>query len=359
MLPVAEKMFRYLYTSALLLSPVLMTAQMNAPREPAMHGRVTPVAPITAGQDSTAARSVSPAGSGSGITVAPATGNETSASPATPLSSEILIGPGDLLEVSVFGADYTKQVRVSGTGEITLPFTNNVKVSGLTTSQAEALIAKRLSDGGYFNDPKVSVLDKEFATQGVSVLGEVQKPGTYPMPGPRNLFDALSAAGGLTQRAGNTVWVTHRSQPQQPEVISLANGKDSAQQNIQVYPGDTVVVSKAGIVYVVGDVRLPGGFIMESSRMTVLQAVAMAQGPNPTAALDSARLIRKSAATTNGPQEIGISLKKIMSAKSPDMDLQAEDILFVPASAAKTAGRRTIDAIIQTATGMAVYGRIP
>jgi polysaccharide export outer membrane protein len=95
---------------------------------------------------------------------------------------------------------------------------------------------------------------------------------------------------------------------------------------------------------------------MEGSRITILQAVAMAQGPNNTAALDSARLIRRSG-TEKSPQEIPIYLSKILSAKAPDLNMQAEDILFVPASAAKTAGRRTLDAIIQTATGVAIYRR--
>jgi polysaccharide export outer membrane protein len=134
------------------------------------------------------------------------------------------------------------------------------------------------------------------------------------------------------------------------------DGKSSS--NIFVYPGDTVVVSKAGVVYVVGDVRLPGGFVMENSHMTILQAYAMAQGAGPTAALDRAKLIRK-AGPESQPQETLISLKNILSAKSPDLNLKPDDIIFVPTSGAKAAGRRTLEAIIQTATGMAIYTRLP
>jgi polysaccharide export outer membrane protein len=273
---------------------------------------------------------------------------------------EILIGPGDLVEVSVYGApDYIKDVRVGSTGEITLPLAGTVKVGGLTPAQAEALIAKRLSDGNFFNDPRVSVLEKEFTTQGISVLGEVQKPGVYQLPGPRKLFDALSAAGGTTPRAGNTVSLFHRSDAQKTEVVTMSyDGKSSGQSNIYVYPGDTVVVSKAGVVYVVGDVRLPGGFVMENSHMTILQAYAMAQGAGPSAALDRAQLIRK-AGPESHPQETLISLKNILSAKSPDLNLQPDDIVFVPTSGAKAAGRRTLEAIVQTATGLAIYSRIP
>ena len=136
------------------------------------------------------------------------------------------------------------------------------------------------------------------------------------------------------------------------------DGKSASQSNIYVYPGDTVLVSKAGVVYVVGDVRLPGGFVMENSHMTILQAYAMAQGANPTAALERAQLIRK-AGPESQPQETLISLKKILSAKSPDLNLQPDDIIFVPTSGARTAGRRTLEAIVQTATGMAIYGRVP
>lgn len=269
-------------------------------------------------------------------------------------SFEVLVGPGDLIEVSVYGSDYVKEVRVRSTGEITLPMAGTLKVGGLTPAQAESLIAKRLIEGDFFNDPRVSVIEKETATQGISILGEVQKPGVYPLPGPRKLFDAISAAGGTTPRAGNTVSIMHRTDSLQSETVPLSYGKSSGQSNVYVYPGDTVVVSKAGIVYVVGDVRLPGGFVMENSHMTILQAYAMAQGANSTASLDKAQLIRKA-----GSEAQIISLKKILAAKAPDMDLQSDDIIFVPTSGAKIVGRRTLEAIVQTASGMAIYSRIP
>lgn len=271
-------------------------------------------------------------------------------------SSEMIIGPGDLLEVSVYGApDYVKQVRVSSTGDITLPMAGSLKVGGLTTAQAETAIAKELVAGKFFTDPKVSVLEKELSTQGVSVLGEVQKPGIYPLPGTRSLYDALSAAGGTTARAGSIVSVTHRNDPQNQTVVALSyDGKGNEKVNVPVYPGDTVMVSKAGVVYVTGNVKLPGGFIMENAHMTVLQALAMAQGANPTANLDGARLIRNSG-QGNQQEEIPIPLKKILTAKAPDVNLQANDIVFVPNSAAKSAGRRTVDMIVQTAMGLAIY----
>lgn len=269
-------------------------------------------------------------------------------------SSDIEIGSGDLLEIAVFGApEFSKQVRVSSSGEISLPLIGTVKVAGLSTGQAEKLVEKKLLDGGYFTDPHVSIFEKEYETQGISVLGEVQKPGIYPMLGSRRLLDVIAAAGGTTPKAGNQVSVTHRDQRRPVQTLTLKGDEsDSTSNNPEVFPGDTVVIQKAGIVYVVGDVRMPGGFIMDKPQLTVLQALAMAQGANPTAKLDGARLIRKGG---DQRQELQIELKKILASKSPDVSLQPDDILFVPNSAAKSAMRHGLEAIVQAATGVAIY----
>ncbi len=357
--------FRFALT--FLLLSALAWAQSDTPQAAMTSVRTAPTSvPITPGRDNAAVRVMpvedsaggGPVDSGSGIEAA----DQAKATPiAAPVAGrspgfEMLIGPGDLIEVSVYDApDYVKEVRVRSTGEITLPLAGTLKIGGLTPAQAETLIAKRLSDGGFFNNPRVSVLEKEFATQGISVMGEVQKPGVYPLPGPRNLFDAISAAGGITARAGNTVSISHRSDPQHAQIVSLSeDSKSSSKNNVYVYPGDTIVVSKAGVVYVVGDVRTPGGFVMENSHMTMLQAFAMAQGANPDAALNKTQLIRR-LGPENHPQQTFIELKKILTAKAPDMNLQAGDIVFVPTSTAKAASRRTLEAIVQTASGMAIY----
>lgn len=268
-------------------------------------------------------------------------------------TSAMLIGEGDLLQVSVYGTDFDKQVRVGDAGEISLPLLGTVKVGGLSIREAEQKVGRELARRGYFNDPQVSIFDREYATQAISVLGEVQKPGIYPLPGARTLFDAISAAGGTTEKAGNEATITHRGRPEHPEVVPLSYaGESSVHSNVPVSPGDTVVVSKAGIVYVVGDVRKPSGIVMQNSQMTALQAIAMAEGTNPTAALNRSKLIRK---TPQGRKEVPLPLKKILAAKAPDVTLQPNDILFIPNSAAKSAARRSIEAIVQTATGVAIY----
>jgi polysaccharide export outer membrane protein len=231
----------------------------------------------------------------------------------------------------------------------------NIKVAGLSTQLAEGVVAQRLQEKGFFNDPQVSIFVKEYSTAGISVLGEVQKPGIYPLPGKRTLLDAISAGGGVTPKAGKTVTITHRDEIDHPETVPLSRDNGQTMTNIIVQPGDTIVVSKAGMVYVVGDVKEPTGIILDNPRLTVLQAIAMAHGTNPTASLKSATLIHK--ATSSTPQQVPIPLDTILAAKSPDLELQPDDIVFVPNSLAKTIKRRSFEALVQTATGIAIWGR--
>jgi polysaccharide export outer membrane protein len=124
---------------------------------------------------------------------------------------------------------------------------------------------------------------------------------------------------------------------------------------VDILPGDTIVVAKAGVVYVVGAVGKPGGFTMDrNEKLTVLQALALAEGSRPDAALNKSKLIRK---TEAGSEEIPIPLGKILASAVPDQKLQPDDILFVPNSAAKGAARRSLEAIVQTATGVIIYRR--
>jgi len=299
---------------------------------------------------------VAPAASPASTPVStPVSTAETVAAPRKNPSVPV-IGAGDLLKVSVLGVPESDQeVRVGADGDIYLNFIGAVKVGGQTIEQAQGIIAKKLVAGGFFRDPQVSVFAKEYATQGVSVLGEVQKPGVYPLLGARTLFDVLSLAGGTSAKAGKLVSITHRDSPQTPTTVALSNdASESVRSNIDIFPGDTVVVSRAGIVYIVGDVKKPGGVPIDNGSMTVLQAMAMAEGQNPTAAMNKSKLIRR--LPSGEPQETPLALGDMLSSKIPDVHLQADDIIFVPNSKAKSATKRTMEAIIQTATGMAIYG---
>lgn len=273
-------------------------------------------------------------------------------------SVEPAIGIGDLLRVSVMGApEYDQEIRVGASGDISLALAGAIHVVGLTTDAAAQVIRQRLMDGSFFSDPQVTVFEKEYATQGVSVLGEVQRPGVYPIVGPRHLFDVLSLAGGVTPKAGELVSITHRKQSNKVESVKLSNDpQKNWQANVQIFPGDTMVVSKAGIVYVVGDVHQSTGVVMDNGgTITVLQALAMAGGANGTAAYNKTKIIRK---TPEGQKEIPVELKKILGAKKPDISLQAEDILFVPNSAAKNVAARSVDAAVRLATSVVAYRAI-
>jgi polysaccharide export outer membrane protein len=221
-------------------------------------------------------------------------------------------------------------------------------VDGLTPEEAQKIIEKRLEDGGFVNNPHVTLLVDEYPSQTVSVLGQVAHPGPYQVLGEKRLYDLISAAGGLTDRAGKNVIITHRDQPDKPMKIVLSEGlADTAGSNVTIQPGDTVVIQRAGIVYIVGDVGHPTGVVMDNDHLTVLQAIALAGGTNKTAKLNGAKILRH---TPNGVVETPIQLKQILQAKKADQVLLADDILFVPGSSGKAAAYRAADVLLQAGT---------
>ncbi|MBZ5704893.1 MAG: polysaccharide export protein [Acidobacteriia bacterium] len=272
--------------------------------------------------------------------------------------SSLRLGVGDLLEVSVYGVpELSTKTRVSSNGDVYLPLVDYVHVAGLTAEEAQGVIEKRLEDGGFLKTPHVTLFVDEYASQGASVLGEVAKPGVYPVLGQQRLFDLISAAGGFTERAGRSVTVTRRSQPDKPVTVPIArNLTDNPDSNIDVFPGDTVIVRKADIVYVVGDVGRPTGLLMDNGNMTVLQAIALAGGTTKTAKLSGTAIIRKGA---TGMTQTPVHLKQMLAAKAPDVPLQADDILFIPTSTGKVVAGRTLEAAIQAASALSIVAIRP
>jgi len=267
---------------------------------------------------------------------------------------DLRIGIGDLLQITMFGTqDFNSDFRVSPSGDISLPPLGMVHVAGLSTSEAERSIEDQLREGGFYREPRISVFQKEYATQGVSILGEVKNPGVYPLLADRHLLDLLSQAGGLTPNASKTISVTHAG-ASTPSVVTLSKDPElAATSNPAILPGDTVVVATAGVVYVIGDVNKPGGFVINDN-LTVLQALALAGGNTPMAALDKAQVVRQVKGTR---ESVPISLKRILNGRDKDIRLQPEDILFIPSSAGKNAVSRSMQAILQAAVGVAIYRR--
>ena len=267
------------------------------------------------------------------------------------------IGAGDLLEMSIFDTpELSGKLRVSNTGDISLPLVGRLHVAGMKAEEAQNLIRQKFMEGGYLKDPQVTVFVAEYATQGVSVMGEVKTPGVYPAFGSHHLTDYISMAQGLTPMAGTTITITHAAHPDDPSHVKMTAGAaPKPENNPEILPGDTIFVERTGVVYVVGDVARPGGFPMDhDEQLSILQALALAQGTNPTAAKGSARLIRT---TAQGRQEIPVNLKKILASKTTDLAMKDNDILFVPSSAAKNA-LKDIETAMPTAAAATIY-RVP
>ena len=270
-------------------------------------------------------------------------------------SSALVIGPGDDLEITVYGApDLSGHTRVSADGNISMPLIEYVRIAGLSSSEAEGAIEAKLRQNNVLNDPQVSIYVKEYSSSGISVAGEVAKPGFYSALGPHRLFDVLQAAGGPTDKAANEVVISHRGQEDATTLYISKNPAEMAASNVDLQPGDTVVVPKAGIVYVLGEVTRPGGYVLNSTGgITVLQVVAVAGGPTHVASAGKTRLLRR---TENGFQEQRIDLKKLLRGKAHDVSVRNEDILFVPSSAIKAA--LNASALVATAATAAIY-RVP
>jgi polysaccharide export outer membrane protein len=301
-----------------------------------------PAAASTAFSATTAKESAAPAESGT-----PAA--------AGSFAPQLRIGGGDLLSISVYGVpELTQDVRVNNSGDVYLPLIGYVQLAGLTPDQAQTVIENRLREGGFVKNPHVTVSLKDYVNQSATVTGEVTKPGVYPILGTQRLLEVLATAGGLTQRAGRTVTITHRDHPEEPMKVNLpADLTKSPKDNIEVLPGDTLVVNRAGVVYVVGEVQRPSGLVMDNNeKLTVMQAIALAGGPTSVAAMNSAKLIRT---TSTGREELGLPLKKMLSAKQADIDLKPDDIIFVPSSFGKKAAKRTAESALAITQSMAIY----
>jgi len=268
------------------------------------------------------------------------------------------LGVGDLIEVSVYNVpELSTKARVGNSGDVYLPLIDYVHVGDLTVEEAQVLIQKRLEDGGFVRNAHVTIFLDESAHQGVTLLGEVAKPGIYPALGDRKLYDLISAAGGFTASAGRKVSIIRQHSQSNPITINLPrNLADDLQNNIEILPGDTITVPRAPIIYVVGDVGHPTGLLVDNGSLTVLQALALAGGTNHTAKMGGTRIIRKG---PTGMTETKVPLKKMLEAKAPDINLQADDILFVPLSGARVAAGQGLQAAVSAATGLAVIASHP
>ena len=312
-----------------------------------------------------------------------ATAASSEAGPAVtrpPALPDCTISADDVLTIKVYDApDVTGEYRVNPTGQIEIPLLSApVEAAGLTTAQLAKVISERYSQAQIYTHPRVTVAIKESRAHSIAIVGAVKKPQIYPVFARLTLLDLLSQAEGLAEDAGSLAVVTRgdialevaKSQEgcggASPSAfcastfsVDLHRLTDTGDPllNVDLYPGDRVTVPRAGIVYVAGAVNKPGGFPLKTGqeKMTVIQALALAEDLKATAAQSKAMIIRRNPAAKDGREEIALNLTKVLEGRQHDAQLQADDILFVPDSAGKKALRRGAEAAVTAATWGLIY----
>jgi polysaccharide export outer membrane protein len=272
----------------------------------------------------------------------------------SPSSESLLISRGDTLHISVLDMpEMDQEVRVTDAGDVPVRGVGNVRVADMTPSQAATAIHDRFLAARYLNHPQVSVVVDEYTTQNVTIIGEVRTPGAYPISTPRPILDVVALGGGLDPTANRNIVIERHGDQSHPLHYYLTNDADEAiKQQVLVNPGDTVVVPKAGIVYILGDVNRPGGYAMSdnASRLSILEAVSMAGGVAKTAKLGHVRLIRKA-----NHSDTELSMGEIQKGKQPDIAMEAGDIVYVPFSYTKNLVIGGSAGITAAASAAAIY----
>jgi polysaccharide export outer membrane protein len=206
--------------------------------------------------------------------------------------------------------------------------------------------------------PRVTVTVTASSGHDVSVLGEVARPGVYPFTFHHRLLDLISEASGLAPTAGRLVNIFHRDDPRtaHPVVLDPTGQDPSGEHNPDLLPGDTIQVSRAGLVYVIGDVVRPGGFAVDPAQgLTVVQALSLAWGPAQNAATSRALLIREQ---KGGRTLTPLNLRRMLRGQEPDQPVRDRDILFVPDSTARNLWNKSLESAIQSALGVTIYSAL-
>jgi len=248
-------------------------------------------------------------------------------------TDSLTVGPGDLLHIKVLEAPELEQsARVNDAGSLSLIIGGSVRVLGLSPHEASVAIERALERGDYLLTPHVSVTIDQTATQNVTIMGQVHSPGSYPIGTPRPILDVLALAGGLTDVADRKITIQRHATEERVSFVVSNNSDAALDKSVTVLPGDTVIVPKAEVVYILGDVNRPGGIAMvtNNSRLSVIQAISLAGGTPPNAVPSHTLLIRSNGDGT--PVEIPLQLSDMEKGKKPDLQLHADDIVYVPFS---------------------------
>jgi polysaccharide export outer membrane protein len=232
----------------------------------------------------------------------------------------------------------SQRLSVDDVGDLEVALAGRVHVDGDTLREAEQKIARALVSKQMMNAPVVTLEITAFVPHSVLVAGEVQQPGKIQALAPRPLLDVIASAGGVTTAAGGDIEIHHPKPDSTEDVrhIPYANGKEPMEaQAALVYPGDSVFVRRAGVIYVLGAVYRPGGYLMvNGGELTVTQAIALASGTTPVAATSGTIIVRKQG---NALVQLHPELGKAQKGELLPTALLDGDMVYVPNSKLKSA----------------------
>ena len=268
------------------------------------------------------------------------------------------IGSGDLIEVSMFeNPDLSGRYRVDEMGDITVPLIGRIHMAGLTANEAATRIEQLYVERQILLpvNSHATVFIAEYATQGVTINGEVRAPGVYPALGVHKLNDLIAAAGGITQFAASHLVITHKDDPGDPTTVEYNPAAlKPIISDVQIFPGDSILIPRAGVVYVAGNVSKPGVYVLDGRRsLTVEEAMTLAGGGGKASALKRVQLVRT---MDDGRKEaITIPVNLIFRGQAPDVALVDGDILYVPTSNARLITEQAITSALGIGTSVIVY----
>ena len=289
--------------------------------------------------------------------------NGPTSTPTSSAGEEYRIGRDDLIEVNVFEVPELGSItRVGGNGKISLPLLGTVEAANHTSHELERVIEEALK-ANYVNDPHVTVLVREYASQPVSVIGAVKAPGIYQIKGQKRLLDILAMAQGLDQNAGKTIQILRRQSEgtnasDEPQTITITTEElfqsGKTELNIPIEAGDVINVLQAGSVFVIGEVTRPGEYVVRQGKdITAAQALALGGGFSKEAKKQQCLIIRIH--RDGSKEEIPVNVAKILDGSLQDVPIMPNDILFVPANKVKSGLLKALDATIAVMTARVAY----
>jgi polysaccharide export outer membrane protein len=272
--------------------------------------------------------------------------------------AKMKLAPGFMVGLNVLDdPDFSGSFRIDEQGDIALPILGTMHIAGETVSEARVQIRKKLLEDKILKDPQVELNVLEYTETDVTIIGEVASPGKHPLLSPGKLVDVLALAGGTTVAAGNEIQITRGIGGGEPVLVHYSKATAAKTvEDVIVNPGDTVQVKRAGIVYVLGAVNRPGGYVMqEDGTLNVLQAISLANG---TTTLSSSKIIYLLHQNPNGSVVyVALSFNKMAHGKSSNVELHATDVLYVPMSTIKLL-YSDLQMVLNSAAAASIYAAV-